>query len=197
CDLRFHHARRLPQRLRYSGHARLTVHSVDLIVGIHTHSIYPRGVSSPVAVLKQPVPSSLEASTRRYTMAKKTTQNSRRTTAANATKQSKAIALDSDAPATHDRKAAGVETDIKAANLRRLRRIEGQVRGLQEMVEADRYCVDILVQLAAAQEGLRAVGRELIRNHMKHCVHEAMGQGPAEADEVIDELIQVLRQHHR
>ena len=96
-----------------------------------------------------------------------------------------------------DRKATGVEPDIKAANLRRLRRIEGQVRGLQDMVESDRYCVDILIQLAAAQESLRAVGREIIRNHMKHCVHDAMQEGSARADAVIDELIDVLHKHKR
>lgn len=96
-----------------------------------------------------------------------------------------------------ERKAAGVDVDIKASNLRRLRRIEGQVRGLQKMVEDDRYCVDILVQLAAAQEGLRAVGRELIRNHMKHCVHDAMQAGPEQADAVIDELVAVLHKHSK
>ena len=59
--------------------------------------------------------------------------------------------------------------DIKERNLKRLRRIEGQVRGLQKMVEEDRYCADILTQISSVHEALRAVGRELMRNHLKHC----------------------------
>ena len=59
------------------------------------------------------------------------------------------------------RKAVGVDPEIKASNLRRLRRIEGQIRGLQRMVEEDRYCADILTQVSSTQEALRAVARAL------------------------------------
>ena len=56
------------------------------------------------------------------------------------------------------RKAKGVDPEIKVANLKRLRRIEGQVRGLEKMVEEDRYCADILTQISSVHEALRAVG---------------------------------------
>src|SRR5919202_6372239 len=77
--------------------------------------------------------------------------------------------------AAHDagRKAVAVDPEIKARNLTRLRRIEGQVRGLQRMVEEDRYCPDIMTQISSVQEALRAVGRELMRNHLRHCATEA------------------------
>jgi len=61
-----------------------------------------------------------------------------------------------------ERQAIGVEPAIKTANLRRLRRIEGQIRGLQRMVEEDRYCADIMMQMSSVQEALRAVGRVLM-----------------------------------
>ena len=93
------------------------------------------------------------------------------------------------------RHAHDVDPDIRQSNLRRLRRIEGQVRGLQDMVENDRYCIDILTQLSAAQEGLRAVGRELIRNRLQHCVRDAVSQGPKEADAIIEELLTALRKY--
>jgi hypothetical protein len=67
-----------------------------------------------------------------------------------------------------DRHAIGVDPAIKDRNLKRLRRIEGQVRGLQKMVEEDRYCADIMTQISSVQEALRSVGRELMRNNLKH-----------------------------
>ena len=78
---------------------------------------------------------------------------------------------------TQTRKAAGVDTELKAANLNRLRRIEGQIRGLQKMVEEDRYCADILVQMASVQEALRGVGRNLMKNHLQHCATKAIAGG--------------------
>src|SRR5258708_2559227 len=72
-------------------------------------------------------------------------------------------ALDASLP---ERKAVAVDPAIKASNLRRLRRIEGQIRGLQRMVEEDSYCADILTQVSSAQEALRAVARALMRNHL-------------------------------
>jgi CsoR family transcriptional regulator, copper-sensing transcriptional repressor len=96
------------------------------------------------------------------------------------------------------RKAAGVDPKIKAANLRRLRRIEGQIRGLARMVEEDRYCPDILVQISSVQEALRAVGRGLMRNHLQHCATEAIRKGsPAEAEATYDELMALIYTHAR
>jgi DNA-binding FrmR family transcriptional regulator len=96
------------------------------------------------------------------------------------------------------RKAVGVDPDIKDRNLKRLRRIEGQVRGLQKMVEADRYCADILTQISSVHEALRAVGRELVRNHLKHCAAAAIrSDDPAEADAMYDELVDMMYKHSR
>src|SRR5262245_14390048 len=72
-----------------------------------------------------------------------------------------------------ERKAALVDPEVKDRNLKRLRRIEGQIRGLQRMVEEDRYCADILTQISSVHEALRSVGRELVRNHLKHCASAA------------------------
>jgi CsoR family transcriptional regulator, copper-sensing transcriptional repressor len=88
--------------------------------------------------------------------------------------------------------AEGVDADIKDANLKRLRRIEGQVRGLQKMVEEDRYCPDIITQIASVQEALRGVGRQLLRNHLKHCATSAIRKGPKDADRTYDELLELI-----
>jgi DNA-binding FrmR family transcriptional regulator len=93
--------------------------------------------------------------------------------------------------------ATAVEPAIKAGNLRRLRRIEGQVRGLQKMVEDDRYCPDIIMQIASVQEALRGVGRQLLRNHLKHCASVAIRRGPEHADRTYDELLDVVYRHLR
>jgi DNA-binding FrmR family transcriptional regulator len=93
--------------------------------------------------------------------------------------------------------ARGIDQPIKAANLRRLRRIEGQIRGLQRMVEEDRYCPDIIAQVASAQEALRGVGRQLLRNHLKHCATAAIKQGLGEADATYDELLDLVYRHLR
>ncbi len=69
----------------------------------------------------------------------------------------------------------------------RLRRIEGQVRGLQRMVEEDAYCIDILTQLSSVQAALRAVGMGLLDDHVRHCVRESIEQGSGEAK--IEELM--------
>jgi CsoR family transcriptional regulator, copper-sensing transcriptional repressor len=97
-----------------------------------------------------------------------------------------------------ERHAVGVDPEIKDRNLKRLRRIEGQVRGLQNMVESDRYCADILTQISSVQEALRAVGRELMRNHLKHCATQAIRSGDGEAAEATyDELIEMIYKHSR
>jgi DNA-binding FrmR family transcriptional regulator len=86
---------------------------------------------------------------------------------------------------------------VKERNLKRLRRIEGQVRGLQRMIEEDRYCVEILTQLSSVQEALRAVGRELLRNHLKHCATKAIRSSDEDADQVYDELVGLMYTHVR
>ena len=93
--------------------------------------------------------------------------------------------------------AHAVDPDIKAANLRRLRRIEGQVRGLQKMVDEDRYCADIVTQIASVQEALRGVARQLMRNHLKHCATAAIKKGPDEAEAMYDELLELVYRHLR
>jgi CsoR family transcriptional regulator, copper-sensing transcriptional repressor len=85
----------------------------------------------------------------------------------------------------------------KARNLRRLRRIEGQVRGLQKMVEEDRYCAEIMTQISSVHEALRAVGRELMRNHLKHCATAAIRHGDGKADAMYDELVEMMYKHSR
>jgi DNA-binding FrmR family transcriptional regulator len=97
-----------------------------------------------------------------------------------------------------DRKAVAVSPEIKSANLRRLRRIEGQVRGLERMVSDNRYCADILVQISSVQEALRAVGRALMRNHLRHCASQAIRQGSrARAEAMYDELLHLIYTHAR
>lgn len=93
------------------------------------------------------------------------------------------------------RKAAGVDPEIKTANLHRLRRIEGQIRGLQKMVEEDRYCADIMVQISSVHEALRSVGRALMRNHLKHCAAKAIRGAPPEAEQMYDELLDLIYKH--
>jgi len=95
------------------------------------------------------------------------------------------------------RKAVAVDPDAKARNVRRLRLIEGQVRGLQKMVEDDRYCADILMQISSVHEALRSVGRELMRNHLKHCATAALKAGPDSAEPMYDELVELMYRHSR
>ena len=97
----------------------------------------------------------------------------------------------------HPEHAVHVEPEIKRKNLTRLRRIEGQVRGLQTMVEQDRYCADILTQISSVHEALRGVARELMRNHLKHCAASAIREGAERADEMYDELIELMHKHSR
>ena len=92
------------------------------------------------------------------------------------------------------RTAVGVDPDIKARNLTRLRRIEGQVRGLQKMIEEDRYCADVLTQISSVQEALRSVGKELMRNHLRHCAASAIREGD---EGIYDELLDLMYKHSR
>ena len=96
-----------------------------------------------------------------------------------------------------ERHAVAVDPGAKERNLTRLRRIEGQVRGLHRMVEEDRYCADILTQISSVQEALRAVGRELLRNHLKHCATSAIKVGSHEAESMYDELVDLMYKNTR
>ena len=77
--------------------------------------------------------------------------------------------------------------DTKAAHLKRLRRIEGQIRGVHRMVEADTYCIDVLTQISAATRALESVALLLLDEHLSHCVADAVHAGGDTADEKIKE----------
>jgi DNA-binding FrmR family transcriptional regulator len=76
--------------------------------------------------------------------------------------------------------------------LKRLRRVEGQVRGLQRMVEADAYCIDVLTQVSAATKALQAVALELLTDHLAHCVADATREGGATADAKVKEASEAI-----
>ncbi|WP_410582747.1 metal-sensitive transcriptional regulator [Amycolatopsis sp. lyj-108] len=86
--------------------------------------------------------------------------------------------------ADHD---AGTESQLK-----RLRRIEGQIRGLQKMVEEDKYCIDVLTQVSAATRALKSFSLELLEQHMASCVVDAAAKGGAEADRKIREASEAI-----
>jgi CsoR family transcriptional regulator, copper-sensing transcriptional repressor len=85
-----------------------------------------------------------------------------------------------DPPATHDRPHGYMSS--KDAYLKRLRRIEGQARGLQRMVEEEQYCIDILTQVSAMTKALQSVALGLLDDHVAHCVADAVREGGPEAD---------------
>jgi DNA-binding FrmR family transcriptional regulator len=94
--------------------------------------------------------------------------------------------------------AAAVEPELQHKALTRLRRIEGQIRGIQKMVEDGRYCADILVQISAVQEALRGAGKLLMRNHLEHCVTDALRSGDrAEAERVYGEVLELMYRYGR
>jgi DNA-binding FrmR family transcriptional regulator len=102
------------------------------------------------------------------------------------------------ASAPGERQAAGVDPELKDANQKRLRRIEGQIRGLQKMVEQDRYCADIITQVASVQEALRGVARNLMKNHLHHCAAKALLSGKKEETEAMyNELLELIYAHLR
>ena len=89
----------------------------------------------------------------------------------------------------------GVDPAVRHRNLKRLRRIEGQVRGLQKMIQEDRYCADILMQVSSVHEALRAVGRELMRNHVRYSAALAERTGASEpiSDDIIEMIYRAAR----
>lgn len=87
-----------------------------------------------------------------------------------------------------------VDTNVKKRAATALKRIEGQVRGVAKMVEEDRYCIDVVTQIEAVRAALARVETDLLRQHLQHCVHEAMGSSDAAArDRVIEELVGVFK----
>lgn len=86
-----------------------------------------------------------------------------------------------------------MKSETKAARLKRLSRIEGQVRGLSRMVEEDRYCIDLITQIAAVRAALARVEQEVLRDHIGHCVEHAIATGNKEEQrKKIAELMDVL-----
>jgi len=83
-------------------------------------------------------------------------------------------------------------TDSKAAHLARLRRVEGQIRGLQRMVESDTYCIDVLTQVSAATKALESFALELLGEHMATCVVTAARQGDEESDAKVKEAMDAV-----
>lgn len=100
-------------------------------------------------------------------------------------------------PAEDGRHAIAVDPKLKSENLTRLRRIEGQVRGIQRMVEDERYCADILIQIAAVNEALRKVARGLLSNHLHHCASHAIKESPERAEAMYEELIDLFTRYSR
>ncbi len=82
--------------------------------------------------------------------------------------------------------------DTKDAQLKRLRRIEGQVRGIARMVEDEQYCIDVLTQVSAATKALQAVALSLLDEHMSHCLVQAVATGGEERDEKLREASQAI-----
>jgi DNA-binding FrmR family transcriptional regulator len=99
---------------------------------------------------------------------------------------------------TSEKGALQHEADAKDGLLLRLRRVEGQVRGVQKMVEEERYCPDVLMQMSAIHESLRAVERILMKNHLQHCTTEALRSGdPRKAQRTYNELTELFYKHAR
>jgi CsoR family transcriptional regulator, copper-sensing transcriptional repressor len=95
-------------------------------------------------------------------------------------------------------RAAPRDPDAKQNLQLRLRRVEGQVRGVQKMVEEDRYCPDVLVQMSAIHESLRAVERILMKDHLQHCATNALRSGDAkQAERTYNELTELFYRHAR
>jgi DNA-binding FrmR family transcriptional regulator len=91
-----------------------------------------------------------------------------------------------------------MQDDTKSAILRRFNRIEGQVRGLARMVEDDRYCIDVVTQISAVQAALRRAEEEILRDHVAHCVENAIVSGDKQDQrQKIAEIMDVLERVHR
>ena len=96
------------------------------------------------------------------------------------------------------KRAVHSDPQIKKRALLRLKRIEGQVRGIARMIDEERYCPEVMMQLSAVHESLRAVGHLLLRNHLEHCATDALrSQDPQRATQTYDELTKLFYQHAR
>ncbi len=96
------------------------------------------------------------------------------------------------------RRAHAVDPDLKGRSAKRLKRIEGQIRGVQRMIEQERYCADVLVQISAVHESLRSVAQLMLRNHLEHCATEAIRSTDARRnEEMYDELTDLFFKHVR
>ncbi|MEV0784913.1 metal-sensitive transcriptional regulator [Streptomyces sp. NPDC050423] len=107
------------------------------------------------------------------------------TTPADATAPAAAIVTD------HDRGIHGYHHQ-KAEHLKRLRRIEGQIRGLQRMVDEDVYCIDILTQVSASTKALQSFALQLLEEHLRHCVADAAVKGGEEIDAKVEEATKAI-----
>jgi CsoR family transcriptional regulator, copper-sensing transcriptional repressor len=97
-----------------------------------------------------------------------------------------------------ERHAVAVDPELQRQALARLKRIEGQVRGVHRMVAEGRYCADILVQISAVHEALRGVGKLLMRNHLEHCVTDALrSEDPVAAERAYGEVLDLMYRHAR
>jgi DNA-binding FrmR family transcriptional regulator len=91
-----------------------------------------------------------------------------------------------------------MQTEVKSAMLKRLSRIEGQVRGLARMIEEDRYCIDVVTQITAVRAALRRVQEEILRDHVGHCVEHAIASGDQQDQRrKIAEIMDVLARAER
>ena len=91
-------------------------------------------------------------------------------------------------------------SDTKPDLVNRLRKVEGQVRGIEKMVEDDRYCIDVLTQIAAARTALEKVALEILNGHVTHCVHDAIASGDTadaarKSAELLDAVERFVRTH--
>jgi len=97
-----------------------------------------------------------------------------------------------------ERHGLSENADAKKQTLLRLKRAEGQIRGIQKMVDEERYCPDILTQMSAIHESLRAVERILLRNHLQHCATDALRSGDdKKAERTYEELTNLFYKHAR
>jgi DNA-binding FrmR family transcriptional regulator len=91
-----------------------------------------------------------------------------------------------------------MQSETKTSVLKRLSRVEGQVRGIAGMVESDRYCIDVVTQITAVRAALRRIEEEVLRDHVGHCVEHAIASGdPDEQRRKVAELMDVLRRADR
>ena len=97
-----------------------------------------------------------------------------------------------DAASAHDHTAHPGYADHRAAYLARLRRIEGQVRGVARMVDEDVYCIDVLTQISAVNSALRSVAVGLLDQHLRHCVQGAASEDPEQAGALVEEATRAI-----